>query len=69
MNGAPCPFCGGDPMPDRELRRGHDRTDRDAWAYFLRCVSCAAQGGWAKSESGAIRLWNMRVAPPTEDRS
>jgi chromosome segregation ATPase len=28
--------------------------------YFIRCKSCAAEGGWAKIEGNAVRLWNMR---------
>jgi len=60
---ASCPFCGGDWVLDKSLRNGYKEhvTDPDAFAYFVRCVSCAAQGGWAKSESGAFRLWNRRL--------
>jgi hypothetical protein len=60
----PCPFCGGEPIPGNVLRDGYwiYRNDPDAFAYFIRCRSCAAQGGWSKSgEAGARRLWNMRV--------
>lgn len=62
----PCPFCGGQPIQDKTLRGGfeHDRDDADAWAYTIRCRSCAAEGGWAKNPAGAVRCWNMRA---TED--
>ena len=61
-NPLPCPFCGGHPRLDKTLRDGYEdfKNDPDAYAYSLRCVSCAATGGWAKSESGAIMRWNMR---------
>jgi hypothetical protein len=61
----PCPFCGGDPLPrpERVLRDGHeaDEEDPDAFAYFIRCRCCAAEGGWAKTEFGARRQWNTRA--------
>lgn len=59
----PCPFCGGEPIPGKTLRDGYEveRADPDAWAYSIRCRACGAEGGWAKSDSGARRLWNMRV--------
>jgi hypothetical protein len=58
-----CPFCGGAPIEDRALRDGYANypSDPDAYAYFIICRSCAAQGGWAKSASGGRRRWNMRV--------
>lgn len=60
----PCPFCGGLGRRRRVLRDGyeHFQNDRDAWAHYVVCRSCAAQGGWAKSVSGAARWWNMRMA-------
>lgn len=69
---APCPFCGGTGAAlalDKVLRDGYDKhpDDPDAYAYSIRCLSCAATGGWAKQASGAVRWWNMRVeatAPP-----
>ena len=60
----PCPFCGGNAELDRVLRDGYmgSRDDRDAFAYFYRCYSCAATGGWSKTgEAGARRAWNMRA--------
>jgi hypothetical protein len=57
-----CPFCGGNFVLDKTLREGYEnmKGDPEAYAHFLRCVSCAATGGWAKTASGAIRWWNMR---------
>ena len=59
----PCPFCGGAAYRERVVRKGYenDLNDADAWAFFIARISCAAQGGWAKSESGAVRWWNMRT--------
>jgi len=57
-----CPFCEGTPKKDKLLREGYEgqENDQDAWAYFIICKSCSAQGGWSKCEAGSIRLWNMR---------
>jgi len=57
-----CPFCGGDTNIDKILRDGYEKypDDPDAFAYVVRCISCAAEGGWAKTEGNAIRNWNMR---------
>lgn len=60
----PCPFCGGTTGEVKsELRHGYEKCpdDPDARAYWYFCNSCACHGGWAKSESGAIRYWNMRT--------
>ena len=59
-----CPFCGGLGVLDSILRDGYenDQDDPDSQAYFIRCKSCASNGGWAKSPGGALRLWNMRAA-------
>ena len=58
-----CPHCGGEPTVDKALRDGYRgmEDDPDAWAFFVICKSCAGQGGWVKNESGAIRMWNMRM--------
>lgn len=56
----PCPFCTGRPDLTRILRDGATDGEPDAWAYFLRCRSCAAESGWQKSETGAVTWWNMR---------
>lgn len=55
-----CPFCGGKAMLDKELRDGCKDEDFEAYAYYYRCISCASQGGWAKSPTSAEKLWNMR---------
>lgn len=59
----PCPFCGGAARRARTLRDGCRDGEPDAWAYYVVCVSCAAQGGWAKNEAGADRLWRSRATP------
>lgn len=66
----PCPFCGGRALPSRVLRDGYEseQDDPDAWAHVLRCHACGAQGGWAKSASGAVRWWNMRAERDTLTR-
>lgn len=58
-----CPFCGGRGMVKSELRGGYQDCpdDPDATAYYVQCISCATNGPWHKSESSAIRYWNMRV--------
>jgi Lar family restriction alleviation protein len=54
----PCPFCKGVgrvesvPVPTSEFNERN---------YFVRCGSCAAEGPWQYSETGAIRFWNMRT--------
>lgn len=56
----PCPFCGGKGVPDtvEALRETH---------HFIRCLSCACEGPWARSASGSAYWWNMRVpAVPIE---
>lgn len=65
---ATCPFCDGDWILEKHLRDGYGENadDPDAFAYFVRCISCAAQGGWAKSENGAFHLWNLRAGPPLD---
>jgi|SRR5579859_147611 len=53
----PCPFCAGTPVVDKCLRAGLEEDDPDAYSYVLRCLSCAAQGPWGKSESSARGQW------------
>lgn len=67
----PCPFCDGEPLIDSTVREGYERRrdDPDANAWFVRCRSCAAQGGWAKTESGARRWWNMRPRNAERDHA
>jgi hypothetical protein len=59
----PCPFCGGEAHITSELRPGYEdlRSDPDAWAFWYACNSCACHGGWSKSETSALRWWNMRT--------
>lgn len=59
----PCPFCGGEGIPQSVLRDGYEQwpDDPDARAHTICCRQCACEGGWAKSASGALRRWNMRV--------
>ena len=63
-----CPFCGGAAEHNSELRPGYAECpeDSNAWAHFYVCLSCTAVGGWAKSETAALRMWNMRVARDIE---
>ena len=60
-----CPFCGGWGRQSKVLRDGYDKWKDDpegeAWAHFVVCNSCSAQGGWAKTPGNAVRLWNARA--------
>jgi Lar family restriction alleviation protein len=56
----PCPFCGGKGVIDSKLQDGCKPSMPEAYAYFVVCKSCAATGGWAKTEGNAVRFWNMR---------
>lgn len=64
----PCPFCGGKGFDDKVMRGPAYEDcpdDPDAWAYFVRCRSCAAHGGWAKSSvNGGRSQWNRRISTP-----
>lgn len=51
----PCPFCGG---KGERHETPHDDIDID---YFIRCISCGAEGGWSKVRAGAVTHWNRRV--------
>lgn len=53
----PCPFCGGKAYLD--LCPRHE-SGPDATAYYYRCLSCAATGGWGKCPGTAMHRWNMR---------
>jgi Lar family restriction alleviation protein len=59
-----CPFCGGEPVIDKQLidEGSTSSEDPDAFAYFVVCRSCAAKGGWAKTAAAGNRLWNMRAS-------
>lgn len=64
-----CPFCGGRPSLGSVLREGYEQIpeDPDARAYYYVCDSCAATGGWGKTETQVRRLWNMRVKPDSSE--
>lgn len=64
-----CPFCGGTATMESGPRFEHDPECEgpDSKWYAVKCRSCAAQGPWAKSESGATRWWNMRVGEGEDD--
>lgn len=49
-----CPFCGGKPTLSTIT------ADNGETHYNIRCLSCAAEGGWAKTPGNATRWWNMR---------
>lgn len=53
----PCPFCGGAAL----LETIHGYSDVET-QYYVHCLSCAAEGGWGKSEGAARACWNRRVA-------
>ena len=55
-----CPFCGGKGSLDAEPRAGVPIEDEEHLAYFVRCLSCAGQGGWAKTPGNAVRRWVQR---------
>lgn len=57
-----CPFCGGHSKLERQLRHGYEgyENDDEAYAYYVRCLSCAGTGGWAKTPGNAVRNWEMR---------
>lgn len=52
----PCPFCGGKANIEERI---HKHFDEDR--YFAVCISCACEGAWATTKSGAVRGWNSRV--------
>jgi Lar family restriction alleviation protein len=67
MTPLPCPFCGETKIHlGSVLRDGYAtfQDDPDARAYYYICNSCACQGGWAKSATGALKHWNMRTEGP-----
>jgi Lar family restriction alleviation protein len=59
----PCPFCGGMPMRDKQLRDGCADGEPDAWAYLVRCRACACEGPWFKTRGNADDAWNRRHQP------
>jgi hypothetical protein len=65
-----CPFDNGPGYTSRTLRDGYEsqEDDPDAYAWFVTCKTCACQGPWTKSESGAKRMWNMRTVEEEAER-
>ena len=57
-----CPFCDG--KGERLEICGVEKAETDESQLYIRCKSCACEGGWAKSKAGAIFNWNLR---PIED--
>jgi hypothetical protein len=60
----PCPFDGGH-AEMQEIVHAFFNEDR----YWVVCMTCACEGPWATTRSGALRGWNMRVHEPTEKAS
>jgi Lar family restriction alleviation protein len=58
----PCPFCGGEGL----LEQVEAASSRNKPNYYIVCRSCACEGGWHKTKSGAARHWNRRVGETTE---
>jgi hypothetical protein len=59
----PCPFCGGTRFKVQASERFQDAPwgEREAWAFHIRCLSCATEGPWNKtSDESACRQWNRR---------
>lgn len=61
----PCPFCTNKRLSVHKTQRGpgydNDLDDPDAYAYFVFCNACAAQGPWVKSNAqGAWEKWDGR---------
>jgi Lar family restriction alleviation protein len=55
----PCPFCGAH---GRKLDFWWDqRSERAAWKVSVVCLGCGARGGGARSQAGAVELWNRRM--------
>ena len=50
----PCPFCGR----NRVERDDEAIVDGDGRWFWALCPKCFAQGPRAKTERGAVRLWN-----------
>jgi len=54
----PCPFCGGVGSVSNDYDANSKLPDDEQ--FFVRCLSCACEGPWARLASNAITLWNMR---------
>jgi hypothetical protein len=57
MENRKCPFCDG------EGRECSTETEDNPLEhqYWVRCISCGAEGGWAKTQFGGWMNWNMRT--------
>jgi len=51
----PCPFCGGEGLPDC-IFVSHEEVH-----YFVRCRCCACEGPWSKTPRWALSQWNKRL--------
>jgi len=56
----PCPFCGGNAELDR-VEHPPRSVDDLVTKFFYRCNSCACCGGWGRSETSALQMWNTRT--------
>lgn len=59
-----CPFDGGTRLvvvrTERYDMAAHPEwaDDPDGYAYNVHCTTCACEGPWKKSQSGAEQFWN-----------
>lgn len=53
----PCPFCAAGVA---EFTASPEIVQRKEQVFVV-CPCCSAQGGWARTEVGAARMWNMRA--------
>ena len=56
----PCPFCGGNAELDH-VEHPPRVVDDLITKFFYRCDSCACCGGWGRSETSALKMWNTRT--------
>lgn len=59
----PCPFCGAGAYGPIETDGGYIDSTKQ---YYCLCAGCAAEGGWEKVASGAVKRWNDRYHPELE---
>lgn len=57
----PCPFCGGKAIIDSIEASGIPDDPSMNRDWFVRCVSCAAEGPWFNTRGAAIERWNKRI--------
>jgi hypothetical protein len=53
----PCPFDGGDAYVNEVVNELFVDEDR----YWVVCNTCACEGPWSRTRSGALRGWNTRT--------